>query len=371
MKQKLFLIILISAILLTTICACGKSEPEETPTPEIPVETVTPIPATEAPTMAPTPAPTPITFQNPLTGETIEEDISNRRPYAVMINNISVAMPHVGTSHADMIVEEMDEGGITRCMAFFTDISGIEKIGSIRSARAYNVRTAYGYDAILVRAGGSGEADRLVNSLGVNDVDGVHGSYVSGTFFRDESRMTHGYEHSLFAVGDQVIETAIDHGYREEHEEGYDTTYGLSFSEDAVKQCTENASRVKVVYSGGKRSIFDYDEDTKTYTFTQYDEVYTDDGETVPTFSNVIVIYANTFLQSDGVHLTIELENGGDGYFCTGGKYVPITYTKDGEDAPFHFFLEDGTPLQLSIGKTFICVNQSGSYQGSVEFENE
>ena len=92
-----------------------------------------------------------------------------------------------------------------------------------------------------------------------------------------------------------------------------------------------------------------------------------DSGDSVP-FKNVLVLYADTWLQSDGSHLSIDL-SGGTGYFATEGKYVPINWYRESEDDNFHFTLEDGTPLKLNIGKTFVAVNQQGSYNGYTEFE--
>ena len=76
-------------------------------------------------------------------------------------------MPHVGTSQSDMIMELMDEGGITRMMVFFADPENVPVIGSIRSARAYNVETALGYDAFLVHCGNSDEAIGLIAAYGM------------------------------------------------------------------------------------------------------------------------------------------------------------------------------------------------------------
>jgi hypothetical protein len=285
-----------------------------------------------------------------------------------MINNISVAMPQVGISQADMIIELMEEGSITRMMAFFMDPSGLDKIGSIRSARAYNVETALGYDGILVHAGGSTEAQGMIYDYGLADVDAVAGKYYGEAFYRDYSRTTYGIEHGLFADGSECMASAVQLGYRTEHYEDFDNTYGLIFNENAADQCSESAKSITVYYAGGKTTSFEYDEATDMYTAYQYGDEYNDNWETAVPFRNVIMIYASTWLQSDGVHLTIELDYG-SGYYFTGGKAVPIHWYKDGAWDCFHFELEDGTPLELAPGKTFIAVNQTDSYYGSVEFE--
>ena len=73
--------------------------------------------------------------QSDLTGEWVDPAVNEQRPVAVMINNIGEAMPQSGIGQADVIYEMIVEGGITRLMAVFSDYSGLEKIGPVRSAR--------------------------------------------------------------------------------------------------------------------------------------------------------------------------------------------------------------------------------------------
>lgn len=71
-----------------------------------------------------------------------------------MINNISTAQPvQTGLNKADIIYETEVEGGITRLMAVFQDITTAEKIGTIRSARYPYVDLAMGHNAIFIHCG--------------------------------------------------------------------------------------------------------------------------------------------------------------------------------------------------------------------------
>ena len=74
-----------------------------------------------------------------------------------MINNISVAQSvQTGLSKADIVYETEVEGGITRLLAVFQDITAAEKIGTIRSARYPYVDLAMGHNAIYVHCGQDG-----------------------------------------------------------------------------------------------------------------------------------------------------------------------------------------------------------------------
>ena len=397
--MKKYLMFFVSAILcLSLLSGCGsenatsqKSTAIETKqaaaeTPAVKETTSTPKPtaapkATPKATATPTPTPTPTPevteeptgdtgFYSPLSGLPTSTDVSRKRPYIVMCDNSYLAVPHAGVSKSDMIIEMMEEGGITRMMAFYMDPSGIPQLGPVRSARAYNVYTALGYQGFLVHAGGSKEADGLVAQYGLEDIDGILGTF-GNLFYRDQARVPNGAVHAFMISGDNAVNAAVNIGhYSLDQKEDYDVTYGLLFSDTAEEQCTEEASgEIVVTYNGGKTSRFYYDAENEQYNFYEFGDPYVDEeGSPVP-MKNVIMIYANTFLQEDGLHLTIELTSG-EGFFFTKGKVAHIQWYKDGPYDVFHYTLDDGTPLQLTPGRTFVAVNQTGGqgYQGSVSY---
>ena len=99
----------------------------------------------------------------------VNED-STSRPFAVMINNISVARPlQSGLQDAYLMYEIIVEGGISRYLALFIDQS-TERIGSIRSARHYFLDYALENDAIYVHHGQSPQAQSDFSKLGIERV---------------------------------------------------------------------------------------------------------------------------------------------------------------------------------------------------------
>ena len=167
--------LLLAAALSAALTSCGK--PAEDPgsgsggeisSQEPSVSVIAPI----------DPEPEPVyPYHNPLTGEGLEEDISGQRPFAVMLNNLSKALPQLGVSQADVIYEIVAEGGITRMLAVFQDIEGVGDLGSVRSARDYYVSLACGHDAIYVHAGGSPQAYDALQGWGMSYIDFVNGPY--------------------------------------------------------------------------------------------------------------------------------------------------------------------------------------------------
>lgn len=354
------------SLTLIFVSACGGTA-GPTPAPSqdpAATETVTP---NVGPESTESPEPTAAPFNNPLTGEGMDEDISGSRPWAIMINNLDKALPQCGVSQADIVYEVPAEGGVTRMMAIFTDISDVEAIGSMRSIRPYYADIGLSYDAIVVHAGGSEESYSEMSNYSIDHLDGVLGSYASTTFYRDPSRMYYGIEHSLFTSGEKLIDAAEGEGFSLEHAAGgYD--YRLSFSDNAANQCDEKADYVLITFNGYKSTSFTYDADTGLYTAYEYGTNYVD-GNTNEnmTFKNIIVLKTSISVIDDVGRLSVKLTGSGDGYFICGGKRVDITWQRDSNNEAFSYYLADGTKLNLGIGTTYIGIMAKNG--ASVAFE--
>ena len=143
------------AILLLAMCGCSapvdETLPATVPTdaPTNPPTNPPTTPPTDAPTDSPTEPPTeaptepPVLYRNPLTGEPIDELITDR-PVCVVFNNSRAAMPQHGVGQADILYETLIEGE-TRCMGvFYNFAAATQPLGSIRSARRDFIRLAMG-----------------------------------------------------------------------------------------------------------------------------------------------------------------------------------------------------------------------------------
>lgn len=295
------------------------------------------------------------TYYAPLTGEQLSTKPENTRPFAVMINNIVYAQPQVGISNADIIYEIPAEGGITRMMAIFSHLYDVESVGSIRSLRPYYLSVALSYDAIVIHAGGSEQAYSDVKTYNADHLDGVRDGNTSSMFYRDASRGQHGSEHTLFFHGANVEALVNQYKFRTEHESSYKT--GLNFADNAADQCNNTAANVQITFNTSKSTSFTYHTDSGKYTAVQYKDDYKDGatGEAV-TFSNLLILTADMKTVDSYGRLAVDLIGSGTGYFVTGGKYVPIKWSRSDINSCFTYTLEDGTALNLSRGTTYVGV---------------
>lgn len=351
---------LIAVMLLLCLVLTGCGGEEELLPPE-----TTLAPTTEATTEAttePTTEPTepPVLYRNPLTGQPVDAPVTNR-PVAVVINNIYDAQPLHGVGQADVLFEIVAEGGgpITRMLAVYTDVNGVPKIGSIRSARTYLLELAQSFNAFFVHAGGSEYAYKELRTSGYDHLDGR----VEAGFYRDKARQSSGYalEHTLFSDGERILKQVEKKGLSLINEE--ETNYGFQFADENVLQ-GEPATHIELRFTtkNGKGTFFDYDESTGLYGTTQYfynthkkELLDANDAEEV-TFKNVIVLFAKTTTDSKAYRMFAELIGEGTGYYACGGQIVPITWKRGAENEPFAYFMEDGTPVTLGVGTTYVGV---------------
>ncbi len=350
---RILSLILLAASLAIPFSSCGANGDAETTdtsaaTTEITVE-LEPTETEEAP-----PA-----FLNPLTGLESGYDVSHSRPVGVMINNIYDALPQVGVGKADIIVECLAEGGITRLFALFAEYRDLGVIGSVRSSRPYYIDFAQTFDAIYVHAGGSEDAYSDLANRGINNIDGARGDPL-GIYYRDETRMqTMAIEHTLMTTGDGIVRTIDYCGYRTDLRDGF--SYPFNFCEWGKTYSTggEECRGIHIPFSYYQTVDFEYDEENDVYLRYQYDGMPHIDGGTGEqlSFKNVLVLFCTTYVYDDYGRLRVETVGDGDGYLATGGTYVPIKWHRDSADGNAVFTRADtGDVITLNRGKTFINV---------------
>ena len=364
-------IIMIVAIIIAIAARAAsvkKDNPGEQEPPPV-IETQTPEPSkSPTPSETPTPTPTPTEPEgppeppydgprNPLTGLPCTEEALTLRPMAIMMNNLSIAQPQLGISKADIIYEVPVEGGITRMLAIYQDVTDVGVIGSVRSARPYYLDLAQGHDAVYIHAGGSPQAYELLSSRSITHLDGVNGKK-QDIFYRDSNRrQTMGYEHSLVTSSERILKFLPTYGIRLAHEESYKVP--MVFADDAAPKDGKAATKFDVVFSSAKKTSFEYNTEDGKYYVSQNNKAYKDgtDGSQVAA-TNVLILKTKIGQISGDKEgrLTVSLTGTGSGYFICGGKTVEINWSKAGANSSFVYTLKDGSELTFGTGRTYICI---------------
>lgn len=299
-------------------------------------------------------------YRHPLTGVGLNEPWYGR-PVAVVVNNIKDAQPLYGISRADILYEMETEGGITRMLAVFSDLTQVDKIGPVRSARTYFNNIALSYGAPLVHCGGSKAALRGQYDDGYDTIsrwqhinEQSNGKY----FYRDQDRKQQGYayEHTLFTTGEKLLQAMENKGYNVVSDVPSD--FGLTFT-DKPEINGSTANKVTVKFQADKTTTMTYNPETGLYYAAQYGSDIVDAGnEKAVAFRNVLVLYTSQWFINDGTYYRsyYDLVGSGTGMYACDGQIIPIKWTRDTLRGTFSYFLEDGTPLTLGTGQSYIAV---------------
>lgn len=298
-------------------------------------------------------------FLNKLTGLPTTEELAGIRPVAIMINNLKVATPQQGISLADVIYEVQAEGGITRLLCLFTDYASLPETGSVRSSRDYYIDLSDAHDAIYVHCGTSPQATAVLAERKTDHMDGI---YFSTPFYRNEERKKKmGMEHSMMTTGELLVKGIEAKGFRTTS----DAVQPIKFASDIYELDGESAAYAKIKFSYYATTELKYDESLGVYKKIQYSAPHIDGntGEQL-TFENAVFLYCPQHLIAgdDAGRLAVDFTGTGSGYYISGGKYEPITWSKPSRTEPYTLYASDGkTELMLNPGKTYIAVAPLGA----------
>ncbi|MCL2198970.1 MAG: DUF3048 domain-containing protein [Defluviitaleaceae bacterium] len=307
-----------------------------------------------------------------LTGLLIHEDYAARRPLAVVVNNIRSSHPQSGIASADIVYEVLSEGDVTRLIAIFQSYFP-EKIGSIRSARDYFIDFAFNHDAVFVFHGASPSGHGRIRSTGVTNLDG--GQLEGSVFWRDRSfpawtgnKGQRSREHSSF-TGREQIEAHMD--AREMRTTiGENPAYGFYFGELAEEmESLGEAKRVVVPFSRNYTRTFIFCEEYGHYLVENNAGAHRDaETEEQVAVKNILIRHTRMNVIAGDVEgrRNVNTVGTGTGYLITGGEHYAVLWEKASHTAPTIWTFEDGTPLTLTPGRTWVCVFQ---HTGTVQFE--
>ena len=295
---------------------------------------------------------------NPLTGlENLTVGKEADRPVAIMINNLysstakqNAQAVQAGLPSADIIYETEVEGGVTRLLAVFQDVSKVGKIGTVRSARYVYVDLAMGHNAIYVHHG----VDPTYCKPHLRDTDPVALSE-SNYGFREKNGLVK--EHTLYTTGEKLW-----NGLVKDKKKTQNTTQALwqKFADEKESLTFENTAKVVTVpFSNSYKSVFKYDEKTGLYTrfFKDIERKDCFTGEST-NVKNVFILKTSITNYSDGKHRNVSLTSG-EGYYCVNGTYTPIKWSKGSSSSGFKFTNTDGTPLEVNAGNSWVCISST------------
>ena len=166
---------------------------------------------------------------DPLNGmEVASADLITRRPLAVKVENDPAARPQSGLVDAEVVIEELVEGGVTRFICLFL-ANESPALGPNRSVRPSDIDILYFLQPLLICSGGAPQVMAMVRQSGLAylEEDDTH-------FWRDRSRVA---PHNLYTSTEKL------RAYLAEQGDAFNqpTVSGLAFRTAAEVQAAREA----------------------------------------------------------------------------------------------------------------------------------
>lgn len=312
---------------------------------------------------------------NPITGvQDMDPNNVGMRSVAVVINNSHAAMPQRGISAADAIYEYQTEGGQTRLLAVFADVNTIPEIGSLRSARILSTDLAAGNNSVFIHFGRNARVPDHISQYGIDHIDGnscsagVYSSsnYADGYvdlpeglfFWRDAVwKSQRAIEHTAVTDGRHILE-AIEYNEISMVDNENNMLFNFVPGNSADIATGDPCQSINVYFSGtNPDALFTYDPLTGLYSKSQYggNPQIDETTGTQISFTNVFVLYANIQPHGDTT-IDAYLEDGGEGWYVSGGRVIPITWSKNGPNDPIIVYNMNGEQLEVNRGRSYICI---------------
>ncbi|MGZ5400475.1 MAG: DUF3048 domain-containing protein [Nocardioides sp.] len=274
----------------------------------------------------------------PLTGLDVKGGDTSAQTHPVMvtkIDNTSSSAPQLGLGSADLVVEELVEGGMTRLAVFFySDIPG--KVGPVRSMRASDIGIVSPVDAQVVTSGAAPVTINRVSQAGIT----FFGEGAAG-FSRATDRSS---PYNLMANLSTLLEA------QKEAEEARPHDY-LPWGDAGDLPKGKKATTIAAGFGGH----------TTNWVFRDggyvNENTYAADGDEFPTDTVLVLrVQVGDAGYKDPAGNPVpetKLEGKGNAFLFHGGKVVAGTWEKSGLGDPLSLSTKNGK-LVVPAGHTWI-----------------
>ena len=285
----------------------------------------------------------------------IYDTTSNKRPYAISINNTNVAVKvQEGLNKAYIVYELPTEFHTSRLLALFKDVDAVT-VGTVRSCRHNFMDYAHESDAILICYGWSHYAQDELNAGGTDFMNGNESKWSSAFWRNNPEKLA--WEHTAYTSLEKIIDYTTKNNYRLTSDDSQLLNYSAEEIDLSNIEGSKDATSVTIPY-GGTKTVFNYDKDTKMYTRVVNGNTNKDHNtKEAFTTKNIIIVKIPYSMMPDNYYWNLKTTGTGKGYYITNGKSIPITWKKDSRNAKSKYFYSDGTEIQVNDGRTYIEVN--------------
>lgn len=323
-----------AALLFVLAAACSNGGEEASTTTTEPLVTTTTAP--------PPPA--------LLTGLPIADRANLDRPALVVkIDNAPLARPQAGVDKADVVYEEVVEGGVVRFMAVFQS-QNAALVGPVRSVRPVDPEIVSPLKGLFAYSGGAPQFEKLIQKAPVRLVgyDQLTKAYTK--------RPGRPAPHHLFSSTEKLYDGA----------KASDGPPPSLFTYATSAPTGPAVVHATVVMGGQTTAAWDWDASISRWRRTTNGTPHVMDDGPQLSFANVIVQYVrytNTTSRDPAGFLvpTATVVGSGDAMVLAGGTQVRARWTKKSVTDVTAFTDATGVPIQLLPGPTWVMLAPLGA----------
>ena len=297
----------------------------------------------------------------PLSGRKPSKDALLERPaVAVKVENHPAAYPLAGLEKAEIVYEEMVEGGITRFIAFF-HCTDSNKVGPVRSAREIDPPIMRPITRILGAAGGNDFVRETLEKAKIINLD----EDAAGVAMRRIERPGLSFEHTLYGS---------TRALRKLGQRSYDSAP----ADDLFRfgELVRNYRKARVI------TVKFSDEATIVYRWSGEQWLRSDNGEPLITESGQQIAVDNVIAEFHTVNYSRRLADvagnpsieiadatgSGRALLFRDGRVIPGRWIKKKATQPARFVTRSGEDMVLNPGITWVELvpDDIGEVKGSV-----
>jgi hypothetical protein len=257
----------------------------------------------------------------PLTGMPTEV-VPQRPALLVKVSNSPEARPQTGLAHADLVFEEVVEGGATRFIAVLHSRLP-EVIGPVRSARPVDVGliSGFGHPGFAYSGARPEVREMLARTPAVTLTEGGPG------FFRDGGTYaSHAFApHNLFLLSGDAVEAVAERGARPLGGVGW--VFEEAPPAPTAGEDPEGGRTVRIPMSGSSVTTWVYDEAEGRYHRQQDGTPMQVTGPEGVAAANVVVLDVRHYVGASGYPET-EVLGSGPGLVLRDGQLHRVAWSK-------------------------------------------
>lgn len=341
--------LLVSLVAALALAACAPAE--------ITPATVTQTAEHESDrTFAPEPPADPVpAIAWPLTGAdatTATAEELARPAIAIKIPNDAKSRPQTNLEYADIVFEQYVEGGVPRLIAVYHSVHP-ETVGPVRSMREMDPNIIGHLNGPLVFSGANGNVlgyARGTGQLLISEDTGQKG------FFRTKDKPAPYNLHVRIA---DVISQSAGTTAPAPH-----FAFAYPADEATAALIGEPATFIDLRFSGHGEPTWDWDATSGTWLRSEFGSPSITAGGTHLSATNVVVLHV-AVKTNWTLPVSQMIVTDAPGYVATGGKYIPILWTKADRTSQYVITTLDGQPVTLAAGQTWVELIPNAGVRGA------